>query len=170
MTQEELALMESSERSELIVVRTLEEKLEIIDERFSYPHQSGRNYEHSYMGEVRQIAASTLNLSEPDHAVSITLTRSDCAPTYLRNVMTFFVDGTTPFFMIKSVGDYYKKYIPEEAAKTIDIPGQDPEGWREISELRRPGQFKGTDIELLCEYIRYTFNCCIGRRQEPIVL
>ena len=135
--------MEPSERSELIVVRTPEEKLEIIDERFSYPHQSGRNYERSYMGEVREIAASTLNLSEPDHAVSITLTRSDCAPTYLRNVMTFFVDGTTPFFMIKSVGDYYKKYIPEEAAKTIDIPGQDPEGWREISELRRPGQFKG---------------------------
>mgnify|MGYP007099443676 CR=1 FL=1 len=170
MIQEELALMESSEMSELIVVRTLEEKLEIIDDRFSYPHQSGRNYERSYMGEVRQIAAFTLNLSEPDHAVSITLTRSDCAPTYLHNVMTFSADGTAPFFMIESVGDHYKKYIPEEAAKTIDIPGQDPEGWREIAELRRPGQFKGTDIELLCEYIRYAFNFCIGRRQEPIVI
>ncbi len=162
--------MKSLEMSELIVVRTLEEKLEIIDERFSYPHQSGRNNERSYMGEIRQIAASTLNLSEPDHAVSITLTRSDCAPTYLRNVMTFFVDGTTPFFMIKSVGDYYKKYIPEEVAKTIDLPDKDPEGWREISELRRPGQFKGTDIELLCEYIRYIFDCCVGRQQEPIVI
>ena len=56
--------------------------------------------------------------------------------------MTFFVDGTTPFFMIKSVGDYYKKYIPEEAAKTIDIPGQDPEGGGRYLNFEGPGSLR----------------------------
>lgn len=155
---------------EIIVVRTPEEKLKVIDEQFSYPHQTGRGYERSYKGEVRQIAKFALGLSELAHVVGIRLTRSDCAPTYLRNEMTFFVDGNVPFFRIESTGDNYRKYIPEEAAQTIDIPGQDPEGWRQVSEFRRPGQFEGTDLELLCEYIRYVFNYCIGRRQEPIVI
>jgi len=170
MTQEELALMESSEMNQVIVV-TPGKELEIIDKEFSYPDQADGSIE-----EIRQITTFALNLSESDHAVSIILERSDFASTYLCNVMTFSVaetisiDGATPFFRIKSTRHNYTKYIPEKVAKTIDLPGQDPEGWREVSKFHKPGQFKGTDIELLCNYIRYTFNCCIGRRPGPIVI
>jgi len=162
--------MKPPKMNEVIVV-TPGKELETIYQNFSYPDQQDGSIE-----EINQLIISARDLSEPDHAVSIILERSDFASTYLCDVMTFAVDEAlsidrvTPFFRIKSTWHNYTKYIPEKVAKTIDLPGQDPDGWREVSKFRKPGQFKGTDIELLCNYIRYTFNCCIGRRPGPIII
>lgn len=72
--------------------------------------------------------------------------------------MTFSINDNIPFFMIVSEGEFYRKYIPEEVAKTIAVEGWDPEGWREIGNLQHYGGFRGTYIDLLCECIQYAFN------------